>query len=410
MAFLQHSYQFQMLENVPLNSVIGTLLINRPNDRRIKYSVSNLPDNEFSVSPKGDLILRKMVDYEQTEFYNFTVYISDGKRNDSAKISVTLLNINDWDPRFKYPQYEFFVQTEDAYNGHLVGKLEVHDGDKGDSITMDLKGPYARIFRITSEGELSLNEVEHLNNTEAHLVAVARDSGHPPRETSVPVLVRFGRELLLQRIQGKDNDKFTLTVVLGLLLSVFLIISVGLFVYICKDKKAARKSNNNSVSNSPEMDPNPGRLWSNAQAASLHRSEPDLYMTATSTKSSSVTSLPQLAGSTQVMLNPLNPHSPNHHQRHPSGSIHQNGLPESSVMSSSHQALRESILGGTGTDLSRLQWPRNSIPRRVKKLSWEDEYEFGYDRDISTLTDPDNSVTPLELQLEPSQVGRAIYF
>ena len=125
---------------------------------------------------------------------------------------------------------------------------------------------------------------------------------------------------------------------------------------------------------------------------------------------SEVTSLPQLAGSTQVMLNPLNPHSPNHHHRHPSGSIHQNGLPESSVMSSSHQALRESILGGTGTDLSRLQWPRNSIPRRVKKLSWEDEYEFGYDRDISTLTDPDNSVTPLELQLEPSQVGRAIYF
>ena len=29
--------------------------------------------------------------------------------------------------------------------------------------------------------------------------------------------------------------------------------------------------------------------------------------------------------------------------------------------------------GGTGTDLSRLQWPRNSISRRVKKLSWEDE-------------------------------------
>ena len=31
------------------------------------------------------------------------------------------------------------------------------------------------------------------------------------------------------------------------------------------------------------------------------------------------------------------------------------------------------LSGGTGTDLSRLQWPRNSISRRVKKLSWEDE-------------------------------------
>ena len=69
------------------------------------------------------------------------------------------------------------------------------------------------------------------------------------------------------------------------------------------------------------------------------------------------------------------------------------------------------FVGGTGTDLSRLQWPRNSIPRRVKKLSWEDEsYDFAYDRDLSTFTDPEVSVTPLELQLEPSQVGRAIYF
>ena len=92
----------------------------------------------------------------------------------------------------------------------------------------------------------------------------------------------------------------------------------------------------------------------------------------------------------------------------PSGAIHQNGLPD---MASNHQALRESIFGGTGTNLDRLQWPRNSIPRRVKKLSWEDEsYDYGYDRDISTFTDPDVSVTPLELQLEPSQVGRAIYF
>lgn len=151
-----------------------------------------------------------------------------------------------------------------------------------------------------------------------------------------------------------------------------------------------------------------------------HRSEPDLYLTLGSTKSSSVTSLPQMLASSrehQVALNPLNPSSSssrylesNGHNHRPSGAIHQNGLPDiaPSLSFNPHQALRESIFGGTGTDLSRLQWPRNSIPRRVKKLSWEDEY--GYDRDISTFTDPEVSVTPLELQLEPSQVGRAIYF
>ena len=115
--FLQRSYDFRVLENVPLNSVIGTLLINRPNDRRVKYSIQNLPNEEFSVSAKGDLILRKPLDYELRDQFNFTVFISDGKRNDSSQVQVTLLNINDWDPRFKYPQYEFFVSSEDSYKG-----------------------------------------------------------------------------------------------------------------------------------------------------------------------------------------------------------------------------------------------------------------------------------------------------
>ena len=45
--FLQHSYSFRILENVPLNSVIGTLLINRPNDRRVKYRLIIFRKNIF---------------------------------------------------------------------------------------------------------------------------------------------------------------------------------------------------------------------------------------------------------------------------------------------------------------------------------------------------------------------------
>ena len=36
--------------------------------------------------------------------------------------------------------------------------------------------------------------------------------------------------------------------------------------------------------------------------------------------------------------------------------------------------------------------------------------DYPYDRDLSTFTDPDVSVTPSDLQLKPSQVERAIYF
>ena len=77
------------------------------------------------------------------------------------------------------------------------------------------------------------------------------------------------------------------------------------------------------------------------------------------------------------------------------------------------QALRDNIMHNSSRDLNRIQWPRNSIPRRVKKLSWEDEYgTTSRDRDISTLTDPNVSVTPLEAGSAASepQIGRAIYF
>ena len=98
-------------------------------------------------------------DFEAVEGYSFDVVATDGRRNDTAAVNVTLLNINDWDPRFKYPQYEFYVSAEDAFEGFVVGTLEAHDGDKGDKVTLDIKGPNARVFKISSRGELIITDL-----------------------------------------------------------------------------------------------------------------------------------------------------------------------------------------------------------------------------------------------------------
>ena len=87
------------------------------------------------------------------------VYVTDGRKNDSARVNVTVLNINDWDPRFKYPQYEFYVERKDMKIGQIVGKLEVHDGDEGDSITLELKGSFARVFAINKKGQLIIQDL-----------------------------------------------------------------------------------------------------------------------------------------------------------------------------------------------------------------------------------------------------------
>lgn len=52
-----------------------------------------------------------------------------------------MLNVNEWEPRFRYPQYEFRVEEAAGGEGLLrVGKLDVHDGDTPDSVSLTLRG------------------------------------------------------------------------------------------------------------------------------------------------------------------------------------------------------------------------------------------------------------------------------
>ncbi len=276
-------------------------------------------------------------------------------------------------------------------------------------------------------------------------MVVAKDSGTPPRQTSVPVVVKFEEEFFYQNggVYGNrksadlEDEKFTLTVVLGLLLTVFLIISVILVGYICKDKR--KSTSRTSPLISPSALPTSSVHEVNGQPngrhhMQLHKSEPDLYGGASgSTKSSSAESLPGYHNQHQVALNPLNPQSHKYGSaygldqttittmtRPPSSAINEIGLPDPGSSQLQLAAIRESGYGASHHDLilsssnSRLNWPRNSIPRRVKKLSWEDENDlgYGYDRDITTatFTDPEISVTPMEGSSEVSHIGRAIYF
>ena len=43
---------------------------------------------------RGEVILRKEIDFEQVEGYSFVVDANDGRKNDSATVNVTLININ----------------------------------------------------------------------------------------------------------------------------------------------------------------------------------------------------------------------------------------------------------------------------------------------------------------------------
>lgn len=76
--FTRHTYYITAPESLPPGAIIGTLSNNRPG-QSLKYYVSDQAVlNVFSINPRGDIGLRKRLDYEDKNEYFFKVFTTDG--------------------------------------------------------------------------------------------------------------------------------------------------------------------------------------------------------------------------------------------------------------------------------------------------------------------------------------------
>ena len=214
------------------------------------------------ASDRGEVVLQRPLDYEAVQSYSFTVTVADGRgQEDSCQVNISVVNVNDWDPRFKYPQYEFFVRDAAAAPGTIVGAVEVFDGDTGDEVSLQLAGHGARVFGITEAGEIFIRDLGRLSATEAaaHLVVTAEDSGSPPRRASVPVTVTFeslgsggggggARELV-----GGAGPDMVLVIVLVAVSCVFLLVTVSLATVICRTKQRLKAASPELSSDTDSM-------------------------------------------------------------------------------------------------------------------------------------------------------------
>ena len=91
----------------------------------------NGTEQAFSVDKTGEIKLERTLDYETQMTHQFIVWVTDGLtvrfsfnfpvwftrfllkihgQNDTATVEVTVLDVNDWDPRFELAEYEFIVK------------------------------------------------------------------------------------------------------------------------------------------------------------------------------------------------------------------------------------------------------------------------------------------------------------
>ncbi|XP_043245021.1 protocadherin Fat 3-like isoform X2 [Amphibalanus amphitrite] len=412
--FVQANYVASVLENRRVGSVILTVITNRLSDPSVRYYMPEQP-SQFKIQRNGEVVLVEPLDYETQDRLNFSVVATNGRQTDTANISIIVLNVNDWDPRFRYPSFDF-AASPSARPGDVVGRLTVYDGDRGDRVSLGLMGQDARGFSVTKEGDLVIRDVSVLNSSVAHLVAVARDSGVPPRRSSVPVTVRFPQELLGPSTRAESS--LLLMIIFGVLLGVLILVIVTLALYICKYKKDRARNRrtspalgtkvasyvNNSIphekldgggSGSGPDSPRSSHIGSNL-VVDLDTVNLDRSLGGTATLSRSSRRFSRGASANGSLRNPLAT----------GADLGTATLArQAAAVRGSQRSLQSNASSTFRPGGSVSGWPDGSIPKRVKKLSWEDEQN-------RTELDPDVSVTPLpntpSVEMEQSPV--AVYF
>ncbi|CAH8486573.1 unnamed protein product [Schistosoma turkestanicum] len=126
--FSQAVYEIQIKENIPIDSVIYELkATDKDVNSTITYSMENGVDlnttQKFSIKSNGHVIVQEKLDYEQRNVYSFTVRASDGEFFALARLTITILDVNDEPPEYVLnPQQLTILENKPAqtFIGHLL--------------------------------------------------------------------------------------------------------------------------------------------------------------------------------------------------------------------------------------------------------------------------------------------------
>lgn len=109
LAFVQKKFVIRVREDLPVGSRLLALPTNKPG-KPVKYFIPDgIQAQFFSIGVMGEVILQRKLDYEKATKHDFQVLASDGLSNATSDVSVEVIDVNDWEPRFREPHYEFVI-------------------------------------------------------------------------------------------------------------------------------------------------------------------------------------------------------------------------------------------------------------------------------------------------------------
>uniref|UniRef100_UPI003AAE43FE cadherin-23 isoform X1 n=1 Tax=Centroberyx gerrardi TaxID=166262 RepID=UPI003AAE43FE len=189
--FTQTSYQKPVFEDVDLGTVIVQVSATDADSGLFSVIEYSLVDGEgkFGITPStGDIYILSPLDRETKDHYTLTAVARDNpggspnnRRENSIQVLVTVLDVNDFRPRFSERVFSTNV-FENEPGGTSVITLTAIDRDEGENgvLTYSLQGSGADAFSLDPDTGL-VRSLRLLQSSERfNLTVVATDHGRPP--------------------------------------------------------------------------------------------------------------------------------------------------------------------------------------------------------------------------------------
>ncbi|XP_058240232.1 cadherin-23 [Hemibagrus wyckioides] len=189
--FTQPSYQRPVFEDVALGTIIVRVSATDADSGLFAVIEYGLVDGEgkFGITPStGDIYILSPLDRETKDHYTLTAVARDNpggspnnRRENSVQVLVTVLDVNDFRPRFSERVFSTTV-FENEPSGTSVITLSATDLDEGENalLTYSLQGPGADAFSLDPDTGL-IRSLRLLHSFERfNLTVVATDHGRPP--------------------------------------------------------------------------------------------------------------------------------------------------------------------------------------------------------------------------------------
>ncbi|XP_043369203.1 protocadherin-23 isoform X2 [Dermochelys coriacea] len=232
-------YQVEVSETSSLNAKIlqvqAHTQVPQHTDSQMVYSLEPSTDSAaFGIDPvTGWIYLRKYLNYEFTQMYNFRAFVSSPEdssgQNASTSVTVNVLDENDNSPMFMRDLYFFEVEESPVPRG-VVGTITAVDRDSGRNgqLSYFLLSD-GKFFKINSNTGEIINWValDHEQKTHHRLIVLVTDHGAPQRNatTTAYILVAdlndnqpyfpqipSGKEVTFKVLEGQPEGTLVTTV------------------------------------------------------------------------------------------------------------------------------------------------------------------------------------------------------